>query len=73
MPEVKFLTLEQADEYARNRQYGKWTFFWEGWHLVMWEPNKRGMTRRDGAFLNDRWGVQRRIVPDKQGRYRISV
>jgi len=66
----EFLTLEQAETYVNSK--GK-DVFWDGWDLVTWRSNSRGIMRADGSFRNGQWGTARRIKPNRFGKYRIST
>lgn len=68
-----YLDLQQAEEYVTRENQKGHTVLWEGWEILSWRPNSRGFLRTDGAFVNGRWGVLRRIRPNKYGKYRVSV
>ena len=66
----EFLTLDQAEVYVAGKDSNT---FWEGWDLITWRPNSRGIMRADGSFRNGVWGTARRIKPNRYGKYRIST
>ena len=69
----EFLTLEQAEVYVLSEQRAGRDAFWNGWEIVTWKPNIRGILRADGSFRNGKWGTSRHIKCNRYGKYRIST
>jgi hypothetical protein len=72
MSNFVYLDYDQAHDYvAKEQRKGKATY-WEGWNIVSFRPNPAGFMRKDGAFINGKWGTKRTIKPNKFGKWRVS-
>lgn len=36
-------------------------YYWDGYEIVKWTPDKSGEWHQDGVRLNDTWGITTRI------------
>lgn len=46
---------------------------WDGWDVLLWNETPSGATRQNGAFVNGKWGIQRRISPNAEGKWVLRV
>jgi len=46
--------------------------FWEGWNIVTFRPNPRGMFAKNGRYIDGRWGFATVTEPDSSGLWRVS-
>lgn len=67
-----YLDYDQAHDYVASEQRKGRTTFWDGWNIVSFRPNPAGYMRKDGAFINGRWGTKRTIKVNKFGKWRVS-
>lgn len=67
-----YLDYDQAHEYVDSQQNRDNTVYWEGWDIMSFRKNPAGYMKKDGAFVNGKWGTMRRIKPNKYGKWRIS-
>lgn len=61
--------LEATERYESKNENARW----EGWTLIVFRPDRRGATRPDGAFRNGQWGLEQRVEPNENGRYRFRA
>lgn len=40
---------------------------WDSWDVVERIPSKKGMTSKDGVFVNGKWYIQKRFVANELG------
>lgn len=43
---------------------------WDGWDVVFWQKNPRGMTHPRGSWRGQ-WGIETRVSPDNNGQWVI--
>jgi hypothetical protein len=72
MSSFTYLGYDEAHEYVDNQQRNGKTVYWDGWTIVSFRPNKTAYMKKDGAFVNGKWGTVRRIKPNKYGKWRVS-
>ena len=41
--------------------------FWNGWDIIDWKANPDGFYKKNGMFLNGRWGITRKYSPGSNG------
>jgi hypothetical protein len=44
-----------------------WTLSWRGWDVIQSFPNPAGWSKKNGAFMKNRWFVQRRFNVTESG------
>jgi hypothetical protein len=71
MPFV-YLDYDQAHEYVAKQQRKGKTVFWNGWDIISFQNNPAGFMRKDGAFMNGKWGTKKTIKVNKFGKWRLS-
>jgi hypothetical protein len=43
--------------------------YWDGWNVVIHQPNYSAYTHPRGVFYNGKWGFVRRIRPRSDGKW----
>lgn len=56
-------TLEKMEEIVRGNR----SLSWDGWTVVQKYPSEKGRTSKYGAFVNGKWHMIRRVIPDRNG------
>ena len=46
---------------------GNKSLMWDGWTVVNSYPSEKGRTSPQGAFVDNKWHLQRRFVPSQTG------
>lgn len=45
---------------------------WDGWDVVFFRPEPKGVYSRDGAFRNGQWGFENRTTVNDKGQWEID-
>ena len=56
---------------AKEAQAGR-DVYWDGWDIVIFEPNPAEWMRNTGAFRNGKWGKQTRVPVNSNGKWDIK-
>lgn len=67
-----YLDYDQAHQYVEREQSKGRKVWWEGWDIKSFRPNPTGYMKKDGAFVNGKWGTLRTIRVNKYGKWRVS-
>lgn len=58
-------TLEEAEQIVSSSKNLQWI----GWDIVSWTPNNAGFSNKNGLFLNNQWGIQKKYPLTSKGWY----
>lgn len=56
-------SLDQMEEIVESNK----TLSWDGWTVIENRVNENGVMSKDGAFVDGKWIVQKRFVPNENG------
>lgn len=60
---MQIKSLEQMEKIVSSNK----SLLWDGWTVVNFYPSEKGRTSQHGAFIDNKWHLQRRFVPSKSG------
>jgi len=65
---VAYKNIDRVVDSIRNKGVNA---FWDGWTVVIHQPNPRAFTHKRGVFKDGKWGFVRRIRPRSDGRWAL--
>ena len=60
---MQIKSLEQMETIVNNNR----SLSWDGWTVVNSYPSEKGRTATQGAFVDNKWHIQRRFIPSTNG------
>ena len=63
------LDYNKAHAFVENNKNNN--FFWDGWNIIHWIPNKRGMFDVKGMYHNNKWGIAYKYRVTRKGTWFI--
>jgi hypothetical protein len=60
---MQIKSLEKMEKIVSNNKILQW----DGWTVVNSYPSEKGRTSQHGAFVDNKWHLQRRYVPSENG------
>jgi hypothetical protein len=60
---MQIKSLEKMETIVKNNKF----LIWDGWTVVNSYPSEKGRTSPQGAFVNNKWHLQRRFTPSQNG------
>ncbi len=63
-----YMTLEEAEVYAQKTN----NVYWDGWTLCVFRFEPLAAYSPKGIQRTGIWGYERRIEPNKEGRYELG-
>lgn len=74
MEDRLYASYEKADEVVESLQQRGINIQWDGWEIVIHQPNPVAFYYKTGKFCNGQWGFERRIKPrGLDGRWAIPI
>lgn len=64
--------LDKAEQFVHDQLQKGIDIRWVGWDIVIWKPTHYGYDSPLGAFRRNRWGVEFKSSPDKNGGWAIN-
>lgn len=65
------LDFSSAHKFVREQRRSGNDVRWDGWDIVFWKPTHHGFTNKNGAFRNNRWGMETRVVVGIDGLWKV--
>ena len=65
------VNFDQADAYVAQQKARGVDVRWDGYTMVFFKANPNGFGDKNGAYRNNRWGVQVRIDCDAEGIWQV--
>ena len=66
------LGLKKADKFVKAQQELGNDVRWEGWTMIFFRPEPKGVYSKDGAFRNGTWGFDNRVEVNEKGLWEID-
>jgi Zn/Cd-binding protein ZinT len=70
--QLKINGLDEAEQFVINQQAAGWDYRWDGWDIVLFKPDRRGVRSVFGAYRNGQWGLEHRSVVDTDGAWEVG-
>lgn len=64
--------IKKADKFVKQQQALGNDVFWDGWDMVFFRPDNRGMFNKAGAFRNGVWGFKNTVPVNENGKWEID-
>jgi len=45
---------------------------WDGWDIVFFRPAPQAVYSQNGAWRNEQWGFDNRVVVDERGKWNVD-
>lgn len=66
------LTIDNVDGFISKLQRKGVDVRWNGWNIVFFKENKGALGSPNGRRLGSRWGFEKIISPNRQGKWLID-
>lgn len=65
-------SVKQAEKFVtQQKQLGN-DVRWDNYDIVFWRESEKGVTSKDGAFRNGKWGFENRFAVNEKGEWNID-
>jgi len=64
--------IRKSEKFVRQQQTLGNDLRWDGWDMVFFRPDERGVYSKDGAYRNGQWGFENRVTVNENGIWEID-
>ena len=65
-------SVKQAEKFVVQQKRLGNDVRWENYDIVFWRESEKGVTSKDGAFRNGKWGFENRFEVNESGEWNID-
>lgn len=65
-------SVKQAEKFVTQQKRMGNDVRWDNYDIVFWRESEKGVTSKDGAFRNGKWGFENRFAVNESGEWNID-
>lgn len=65
-------SVSQAEKLVSSQKQLGNDVRWDNYDMVFWRESEKGVTSKDGAFRNGKWGFENRFAVNENGEWNID-
>lgn len=65
-------SVKQAEKFVNQQKRAGNDVRWDNYDIVFWRESEKGVTSKDGAFRNGKWGFENRFAVNESGEWNID-
>jgi hypothetical protein len=65
-------SVKQAEKFVNQQKRLGNDVRWDNYDIVFWRESEKGVTSKDGAFRNGKWGFENRFAVNESGEWNID-
>lgn len=65
-------SVQQAEKFVNQQKRLGNDVRWDNYDIVFWRESEKGVTSKDGAFRNGKWGFENRFAVNESGEWNID-
>lgn len=65
-------SVKQAEKFVTQQKRLGNDVRWDNYDIVFWRESEKGVTSKDGAFRNGKWGFENRFAVNESGEWNID-
>lgn len=65
-------SVQQAEKFVNQQKRLGNDVRWDNYDIVFWRESEKGVTSKDGAFRNGKWGFENRFSVNESGEWNID-